>query len=143
MKKKNKKINGKNKKINRKNKKIKIKCKGRLKMRIAVASSNGENVDLHFGKAKSLFVYEYDEKEDKFNFIDQRNVEIEADMKHQNPKIIKAIEDCEVAICEQFGPKAAIYAEDAGLKLVKDEGTVEEALRNYIDHVNFMKNIKI
>ena len=34
--------------------------KGRLKMRIAVASSNGENVDLHFGKAKSLFVYEYD-----------------------------------------------------------------------------------
>jgi hypothetical protein len=30
-----------------------------------------------------------------------------------------------------------------GLKLVKDEGTVEEALRNYIDHVNFMKNIKI
>ena len=48
--------------------------KGRLKMRIAVASSNGENVDLHFGKAKSLYVYEYDEKEDKFNFIDQRIV---------------------------------------------------------------------
>mgnify|MGYP003571555038 CR=1 FL=1 len=112
-------------------------------MRIAVASSNGENVDLHFGKAKSLYVYEYDEEEDKFNFIDQRNVEIEVDMKHQNPKIIKAIEDCEVCICEQFGPKAAIYSEDAGLKLVKDEGTVEEVLRKYIGHVNFMKNIKI
>ena len=91
-------------------------------MRIAVASTNGENVDLHFGKARSLYVYEYDEDEDKFNFIDQRNVEIEADMN---------------------GPKAAIYAEDAGLKLVKDEGTVEEVLRKYIDHVNFMKNIKI
>ena len=112
-------------------------------MRIAVASSNGENVDLHFGKARSLFVYEYDEEKDEFNFIDQRNVEIEADMKHQNPKIIKTIEDCEVCICEQFGPKAAIYSEDAGLKLVKDEGTVEEVLRKYIDHVNFMKNIKI
>ena len=108
-------------------------------MRIAVASSNGEDVDLHFGKAHTLYVYEYDE----FNFINQRDVEIEADMKHQNPKIIKAIEDCEVAICQQFGPKAAIYAEDAGLKLVKDEGSVEEALRKYIDHVNFMKNIKI
>ena len=112
-------------------------------MRIAVASSKGENVDLHFGKARSLYVYEYDEEEDKFNFIGQRNVEIEVDMKHQNPKIIKAIEDCEVCICEQFGPKAAIYSEDAGLKLVKDEGTVEEVLRKYIDHVNFMKNIKI
>ena len=112
-------------------------------MRIAVASTNGENVDLHFGKANSLYVYEYDEENDEFKFIDQRNVEIEPDMKHQNPKIIKAIEDCEVAICQQFGPKAAIYAEDAGLKLIQEECTVEEALRKYIDHVNFMKNIKI
>ena len=112
-------------------------------MRIAVASSNGENVDLHFGKAHSLYVYEYDEEKDELKFIDQRTVEIETDMKHQNPKIIKAIEDCKVCICEQFGPKAAIYAEDAGLKLVSDEGTVEEVLKKYIDHVNFMKNIKI
>ena len=112
-------------------------------MRIAVASTNGESVDLHFGKANSLYVYEYDEENDEFKFIDQRNVETEQDMKHQNPKIIKAIEDCEVAICQQFGPKAAIYAKDAGLKLIQDECTVEEALRRYIDHVNFMKNIKI
>lgn len=112
-------------------------------MRIAVASSDGENVDLHFGKASSLYVYEYNEEKDEFDFIDHRTVEIEMDMKHQNPKIIKVIEDCKVCICEQFGPKAAIFAEDAGLKLVKDEGTVEEVLRKYIDHVNFMKNIKI
>ena len=52
-------------------------------MRIAVASTNGENVDLHFGKANSLYVYEYDEEDDEFKFIDQRNVEIEQDMKHQ------------------------------------------------------------
>ena len=113
------------------------------KMRIAVASTNGENVDLHFGKAHSLYVYEYNEENDEINFLEQRTVEIEVDMKHQNPKIIKTIEDCEVAICEEFGPKAAIFAEDAGLKLVRDEGSVEEALRKYIDHVNFMKNIKI
>ena len=112
-------------------------------MRIAIASSNGKDVDLHFGKAHSLYVYEYDEEEDKIKFMEQRTVEIEMDTKHQNPKIIKAIEDCEACICAQFGPKAAIYAEDAGLKLVKDEGTVEETLQKYIDHVNFMKNIKI
>ncbi len=112
-------------------------------MRIAIASSNGEDLDLHFGKAHTLYVYEYDEEKDEFNFIDKRTVEIEMDGKHQNPKIIGALEDCEVAICEQFGPKAQIHAEDAGLKLVKGEGSVKEALRSYIDHVNFMKNIKI
>ena len=112
-------------------------------MRIAVASSNGEDLDLHFGKAHTLYVYEYDEEKDEFDFIDKRTVEIEMDTKHQNPKIIEALDDCEVAICAQFGPKAQMHAEDAGLKLVKEEGTVEEALRAYIDHVNFMKNIKI
>ncbi|SFL41633.1 Predicted Fe-Mo cluster-binding protein, NifX family [Methanobrevibacter olleyae] len=112
-------------------------------MRIAVASSNGEDLDLHFGKAHSLYVYEYHEEKDEFEFIDKRTVEIESYTKHQNPKIIDAIKDCEVAICQQFGVKAQMHAGDFGLKLVKDEGTVEEALRNYIDHVNFMKNIKI
>ena len=62
-------------------------------MRIAVASSNGEDLDLHFGKAHSLYVYDYDDEKDEFNFIDQRKVKIEVDMKHQNPKIIKAIEE--------------------------------------------------
>ena len=112
-------------------------------MRIALASSNGKDLDLHFGKAHSLYIYEYDEENDKINFIENRTVEIEMDTKHQNPKIIKAIGDCEVCICQQFGPKAQIFAEDGGLKLVKDEGTVEESLKKYIDHVNFMKNIKI
>ena len=112
-------------------------------MRIAIASSNGEDLNLHFGKASSLYIYEYDEESDESKFIEHRTVEIDADSKHQNPKIIKALEDCEVAICQQFGPKAAIYAEDAGLKLIKDEGTVEEVLKNYTEHVKFMKNVKI
>ena len=112
-------------------------------MRIGIASTNGKDIDLHFGKASSLYIYEYDEENDKTEFIEHRTVEIDTDTKHQNPKIIKALEDCEVAICEQFGFKASIYAEDAGLKLIKDEGTVEEALKKYTDHIKFMKNIKI
>lgn len=112
-------------------------------MRIAVASSNGEDVNLHFGKASSLYIYEYDEENDETSFIEHRTVEIEKDSKHQNPKIIKALADCEVAICEEFGFKASIFAEDAGLKLVKNEGTVEEVLKKYTDHVKFLKNVKI
>jgi len=112
-------------------------------MRIAVASSDGENVNLHFGKAKSLYIYEYDEKSDEINFIEHRTVEIDSNTKHQNPKIINTIEDCEVAICEQYGVKASMHAKEAGLKLVNEEGTIEEAIKKYIDHVNFMKNVKI
>ena len=31
-------------------------------MKIAIASSNGGNVDLHLGKAYSLYIYEYDDR---------------------------------------------------------------------------------
>lgn len=112
-------------------------------MRISVSSTNGEDIDLHFGKSSSVYIYEYDEEDDELSFIEHRSIEIDADSKHQNTKILKAIEDCDIAICAQFGPKANIFAEDAGIKLVKEEGTVEEALKAYIDHYNFMKNIKI
>ncbi|MBQ2654156.1 MAG: dinitrogenase iron-molybdenum cofactor biosynthesis protein [Methanobrevibacter sp.] len=106
-------------------------------MRLAVVSSDGENVDLHLGKGKSVYVYDYDEE---LSFVEQRDVEIAEDSKHQGGKVIKACSDCDVLISVQFGFKSKIKAEDAGIKLVMDEGPVDEVLQRYVDHVNFMKN---
>ena len=41
-------------------------------MRIAVASTNGENVDLHLGKGKSVYIYDYD---GQLSFVEKRDVE--------------------------------------------------------------------
>ena len=112
-------------------------------MRIAVTSSDGENVDLHFGKGNSLYVYDYNEENEDLSFLEHRTVAIEEDKKEQSYLIIKAIEDCDVVICLEFGFKAQIKASEANLKLVREEGTVKEALDSYINHVNFMKNVKI
>ena len=79
-------------------------------MRIALASSNGDIVDLHLGKAVSLVIY------DVFD------------------------NDCDVIISTKYGFKSKIKAEDAGIKLVSDEGPVEEVLQRYIDHYNFMNS---
>ncbi len=106
-------------------------------MRLAVVSSDGENVDLHLGKGKSVYVYDYDEDVD---FVERRDIEIAEDSKHQGGKVIKACEDCDVLIAVQYGFKSKIKAEDAGIKLVEDEGPIDDVLKRYIDHVNFMKN---
>lgn len=106
-------------------------------MRIAVVSSDGVNVDLHLGKGKSIYVYEYG---DELQFVDERSVEISEDSKHQGGKVIKACSDCDVLIAVEYGFKSKIKAEDAGIKLVKDEGPIDEVLKRYIDHVNFMRN---
>lgn len=106
-------------------------------MRLAVVSSDGENVDLHLGKGKSVYVYDYD---GELTFCESRQVEIADDAKHQGGKVIKACSDCDVLISAQYGFKSKIKADDAGIKLVMDEGPVAEVLKRYIDHVEFMKN---
>ena len=106
-------------------------------MRLAVVSSDGKNVDLHLGKGKSLYIYDWD---DELNFVEVRDVEIAEDSKHQGGKVLKACSDCDVLIAVQYGFKSKIRAEDAGIKLVMDEGPIDEVLKSYIDHVNFMKS---
>ena len=106
-------------------------------MRLAVVSSDGENVDLHLGKGKSLYIYDWD---GELNFVEVRDVEITEDSKHQGGKVLNACSDCDVLIAVQYGFKSKIRAEDAGIKLVMDEGPIDEVLKRYIDHVNFMKS---
>ena len=79
-------------------------------MRLAVVSSDGENVDLHLGRGKSVYVYDYDEE---LSFVEMRSIEIEDDSRHQGGKVIKACEDCDVLIAVQYGFKSKIKAEDA------------------------------
>lgn len=106
-------------------------------MRLAVVSSDGKNVDLHLGKGSSLYIYDYEEE---LSFVEHRTVDIDVESKHQGSKVLKACEDCDVLIAVEYGFKSKIKAEDMGIKLVTDEGTVDEVLKRYIDHYNFMKN---
>lgn len=100
-------------------------------------SSDGKNVDLHLGRGSSVYVYDYD---DEVSFVERRDIEIAEDAKHQGGKVIKMCSDCDVLIAVQYGFKSKIKAEDAGIKLIMDEGPVDEVLKRYINHVNFMKN---
>lgn len=107
-------------------------------MKIAVASDDGVNVNLHLGKANSLYVYEY--KNQEISFHDHRQVEINKNLKHQGSKVLEACMDCDVIICVQYGFKTKIKADDLGIKLVMDECPIDEALEKYIQHYNFMNN---
>ena len=106
-------------------------------MKIAVVSSDGKNVDLHLGKGRNICIYQYN---DELKFLESRKVEISQDSKHQGDKVLKTCEDCDVLISVQYGFKSKIRADDQGIKLICDEGPVDEVLQRYIDHYNFMKN---
>ena len=99
-------------------------------MKIAIASTDGKNVDLHFGKARSLCIFDFDGETKKF--IERRTVEFVKDQKHQWMKTLKAIEDCDVIICVQAGFKSKCGMDESGIKLVEDEGPVDEVLKRYL-----------
>ena len=56
-------------------------------MRIALASSNGDIVDLHLGKAVSLVIY--DVFDNDFDFVETRKLAIDKDAKHQGGDVIQ------------------------------------------------------
>ena len=105
-------------------------------MKIALASSDGINVNLHFGKAFKFSIYELEGY--KPNFLETREVEKNPDEKHQWDKSLRIIRDCEVVICVQAGIKARIGLKKAGIELLEDGGPVDEVLERYLRHEEFM-----
>ena len=105
-------------------------------MKIAVSSSNGKDVDLLFGKSKTLYVYEFNGENTKF--FEKREVEIDEDRKHQGVKIVKLLHDVDLVICVQIGFKSKMRLDKKGIKVYQDEGPIDEVLERYVNHYKFM-----
>ncbi|MCC7553380.1 MAG: dinitrogenase iron-molybdenum cofactor biosynthesis protein [Methanobacteriaceae archaeon] len=105
-------------------------------MKIAIASSDGKNLDSHLGKATCLYIYEIDG--DKTTFLEKRETGVDTSKKHSGILVLETAKDCEAIISLKFGFSTKMKADDANIKLVIDEGTVEDVLKRYVDHINFM-----
>ncbi|MGL6298086.1 MAG: NifB/NifX family molybdenum-iron cluster-binding protein, partial [Methanobacteriaceae archaeon] len=86
-------------------------------MKIAIASSNNKDVDLHFGKARNLIIYNL--KDGNADKVENREVVIDDKERHQWKKVLETISDCEVVICVQAGLKSKLGIEEAGIKVVE------------------------
>lgn len=107
-------------------------------MRIAIASTDKINAD-HFGRAQGFFIYQWDGEDPEL--VEYRKTNINPEEKHQWAEGLGKLGDCEVIIVAQAGMKAKYGIKQAGLKLVEDEGTVEEVLEHFIKHEEFMASI--
>ena len=105
-------------------------------MKIAVSSSNGKDVDLHFGKSKTLYVYEFNCENTKF--LEKREVEIDEDRKHQGVKIVILLQDVDLVICFKIGFKSKMRLDKKAIKVYQDECTIDEVLERYVNHYKFM-----
>ena len=107
-------------------------------MKIAIASSDRVNTD-HFGRARGFAIYQWNG--DEAEFIEYIETNINPEEKHQWQEGLRLLEDCEVIIAVQAGMKAKYGIKKTNLKLVEDEGTVEEVLGRFIKHEKFMSSL--
>jgi nitrogen fixation protein NifB len=111
---------------------------GKSKYRIAVASSDGKNVDLHFGHAESFLTFTVAGKKT----TPGEKVSIQADMDipmfgmaHANKleKAADALAGFDAVVATKFGNRAVEELQARGVAAVQDSGKIEAALRRTVD----------
>ena len=112
------------------------------KIGVAV-KENGKRLE-HFGISEYFVIYNYNEKTYDieydnivFSLKDHRSDSEEWE------KSAHAIKDCDIIFCEKIGMVARAEVERMGLKVIEDEGLVEEVLDRYITLEKKKASIKL
>ena len=84
-----------------------------MSLKVAVASSNGKVIDLHFGQAPDFLIFEIKENGDS-EFIEERKNIPPADdpnlLENHDKALAKSVDlisDCDVVLTSQIGPSAS------------------------------------
>ena len=78
-----------------------------IRMKIAIAKSDRDEV-AHFGQAQIFSIYDFDEKSYEITFLEDRNTNINPEIKHQWSLSLELINDCDLVICSQLGMNAKV-----------------------------------
>ncbi|MDR3062585.1 MAG: nitrogen fixation protein [Methanobrevibacter sp.] len=104
-------------------------------MKIAVASTNGKEVDLHFGDANQFFIFNIEEDENNFQELREKT-----DLRLQEHTerwrgSIDLIEDCKAVLCSKIGKEPQIELRKLGIKAISLDCTVKDALKECSAHL--------
>lgn len=106
-------------------------------MKIAFASSNGENIDQHFGWSKQFYLYEVTkESSEVLSIIDSWD-EPEGEKEKLNYKI-GTIHEADIMYCTQIGPTASKMIQASGVHPVRvaENETIIDAITKLQDMLN-------
>ncbi|MBM4237248.1 MAG: nitrogenase cofactor biosynthesis protein NifB [Euryarchaeota archaeon] len=117
-----------------------VQMEGKTKHRVAVATSDGEEVDLHFGHAEEFWTYEVEGRRIK----ERERIRIDAKMdipvfggghRAKIEKAAEALSGFDIVIASKFGNKAVEVLRSKGLEAVQESGEVGKAIVRAVDKV--------
>ncbi len=101
------------------------------KYRVAVASSDGKNVDRHYGKADTFYIYAVDDEEG-YDLVETRNVVPVcmngSHFKSVMDESVTRFADCKYLAASRIGSGASQSLAAAGIVCMELPGTVDDAI---------------
>lgn len=104
-------------------------------MKVAVATTNGKVIDLHFGDADKFLIYEIGDQNGKFKEIREKT-----DLPLENHTdrwvaSIDLIDDCKAVLCRKIGKEPTIELRKLGIKPIELDCGVEDAINECSKHL--------
>jgi predicted Fe-Mo cluster-binding NifX family protein len=102
-------------------------------MRIAVATSDGKNVDLHFGSADIFLIFEIEEN--NVNFLEIREKPRVLINEHSDRWTVslKLLKDCDAIFCSRIGNEPKEALQNKGIETFESKKTIKEAVKDYLE----------
>jgi predicted Fe-Mo cluster-binding NifX family protein len=103
----------------------------KYKYRAALATSDGKNIDLHFGKCARFSIAEIDGASGSWKIVEERTTFAlceAGDSDETMDAAAKALSDCDFVVVSRIGrwPFAALYAK--GIESIEFRGSIEETV---------------
>ncbi|WP_051537892.1 NifB/NifX family molybdenum-iron cluster-binding protein [Treponema sp. C6A8] len=101
------------------------------KYRIAVASTDGDSVNIHYGKSNLFYIY-YVDDETGYDLVEKRSVtpvcQDGSHLRSAMEESVKLFEDCKYVVASRIGPGAAQALTSAGLISMELPGSIDDAI---------------
>ena len=100
--------------------------------RVAIASSDGNNIDLHFAKASNFYIY--DLSDSGYQFIENRKLTSQPQGHNENEfeKILTLLEDCKAILVSQIGKGALGYVSSKGIRVFEAPYPIDRVLEKFL-----------
>jgi len=120
-----------------------LKREGFMMERIAIASSDGIHIDLHFGIANGFYIYAID---DQGNITPEERREVTEEWSGNGKysrleAMARHLSDVSYVLCARIGSNAVETLRKFGITGYAVPGGVQQALDNYVKRRRFSKNI--
>jgi predicted Fe-Mo cluster-binding NifX family protein len=106
--------------------------------KIAIASSDGQKVDQHFGQAINFLIYEV--STGVINFIEDRDVnkciDVDSNPETRISQIIHLLSDCKIVFASKIGERVVRELYDNGIKSFAVHFTLNEIFNTIIKRQN-------